>query len=564
MRDMNRRNGERGGALLLAIIVAIVLIGITAAYISVSLWNSRRTTNSLFGTQALYIAEAGAGDYVQMLNTQPPIAVPSSLSKGYGRGTYKVTSVNYGADGVDNDKFNGVDDAYESGFMELQVEGTFGDVTRRLNVILTRNPGGVFWNAVFAGNSAGKNYTLKFSGTGTQGDRVQGDVYSGGKLEHSGDANLLNTDGTAGSDQVMYASTDSDALTATSSQGSKPAYVQGNQPLLDITSMDYESKAKTDPKYVDVRSALETKGNPSAPGNSYGNGFVKDNKFSGNPASHNGTCGKAQQQITDPNEPAHIFRLNPDDDANPANGDRAYRFMGDKQTKNPRNYHLEDATMPPAQGEKYSEVNPQWVKLAPTGNDKVYYVDGNLWINNSPTFTFKWAHSDPAMKITIIVKGNIYICDNLYYQNEMSDAVALIAIKDDVNLPNKHPDDPMFNGAADREKAARDYNMQNGSGNIFFGDPIAGTTERFETYLYAENNFYDNNLGAADSMATNILGNMTAGNQVAIQRDPKKYSKLQVVFDDKIRTGKAVPPGLPSNPSSSATDWLVASWKQVP
>jgi hypothetical protein len=42
------------------------------------------------------------------------------------------------------------------------------------------------------------------------------------------------------------------------------------------------------------------------------------------------------------------------------------------------------------------------------------------------------------------------------------------------------------------------------------------------------------------------------------------HSRMDVIFDDKIRTGRAVPPGLPKNPTTASGTWYIASWKQLP
>jgi len=103
------------------------------------------------------------------------------------------------------------------------------------------------------------------------------------------------------------------------------------------------------------------------------------------------------------------------------------------------------------------------------------------------------------------------------------------------------------------------------SGNVYFGDPLYGTTRRFEGYMYADNNFYDNNLGTPSSMTTTVFGNMTAGNQVQIQRDLAHggHVRLQVDFDDKAKLGNG-PPGLPPTAGGSAGGWVIVSWKQDP
>ena len=86
------------------------------------------------------------------------------------------------------------------------------------------------------------------------------------------------------------------------------------------------------------------------------------------------------------------------------------------------------------------------------------------------------------------------------------------------------------------------------SGNIYFGDPVFGTLEQMHAFMYAENNFYDNNLTPTGSATVTVHGNMTAGNQVPINRDfGQQHSKLTVNFDDRISVGDLDMPGLPSD-----------------
>ena len=81
--------------------------------------------------------------------------------------------------------------------------------------------------------------------------------------------------------------------------------------------------------------------------------------------------------------------------------------------------------------------------------------------------------------------------------------------------------------------------------------------------MYAENNFYDNNLSAAGSTKVTLNGNMTAGNQVLINRNyGNSYSKLTVNYDDRLATGAATLPGLPgSTPGGNA--WTMAVWHEI-
>ncbi|MEQ1892708.1 MAG: polymer-forming cytoskeletal protein [Planctomycetota bacterium] len=227
----------------------------------------------------------------------------------------------------------------------------------------------------------------------------------------------------------------------------------------------------------------------------------------------NALGGKAWQLPE--SSPAHIFRKNP--------SDRASNTSATAKD----DYFLEDPYEPVKtdSGSNGSDACP--ISLAGIGgepgtnaNHKVYYIDGNLWIHNKITYSFQIQHDlANGVQVTFVAKGNIYFSDNLFYDNTGKDGVAFIAMKD---------------------------STVSDSGNIYFGDPVFGTLEAMHAFMYAENNFYDNNLSASGSAKVAVYGNMTAGNQVAINRDyGSQHSKLTVNYDGRIAAGSLDMPGLP-------------------
>ncbi|MSR62501.1 MAG: hypothetical protein EXS08_08655 [Planctomycetes bacterium] len=238
--------------------------------------------------------------------------------------------------------------------------------------------------------------------------------------------------------------------------------------------------------------------------------------------------------------PAHIFRKNPNDRTNETSGTAK------------DDYFIEDPYEPVRNDSKSDGSDAYMISLAgvngkpgTSSNHKVFYIDGNLWIHNYPTASFKFASEAGGLQVTFVVKGNIYISDNIYYGDKAQDGVAFIAMKD---------------------AAVAD------SGNVYFGDPKFGTLERMYAFLYAENNFLDTNLSATGSAKVELFGNMTAGNQVKINRDftttvnGKKviqHSKLTVDFDERIANGELKMPGLPKNTADEANDFTILSWREV-
>jgi hypothetical protein len=125
----------------------------------------------------------------------------------------------------------------------------------------------------------------------------------------------------------------------------------------------------------------------------------------------------------------------------------------------------------------------------------------------------------------------------LFYDNPTKDGVAFIAMKD---------------------AEVKD------SGNIYFGDPEFGTLEQMHAFMYAEENFYDVNLAAEGSASVKLYGNMTAGNQVLIERDFEgDHSQLMVDFDERIKDGSLEIPGLPKSKHGGTVHYEIRSWRRV-
>jgi hypothetical protein len=130
------------------------------------------------------------------------------------------------------------------------------------------------------------------------------------------------------------------------------------------------------------------------------------------------------------------------------------------------------------------------------GIDRVYYVDGDVWVHSKPTYGFKMTG-----KSTIVATGNIHICDNLQYADANSDMLGLVA------LGNYDEDGELVSG-----------------GNVYFGDPGYGNMAVFSGMMFAANNFYYNTDPVGSQLLEpesgfTITGNLTALNQISIDRD---------------------------------------------
>jgi hypothetical protein len=204
------------------------------------------------------------------------------------------------------------------------------------------------------------------------------------------------------------------------------------------------------------------------------------------------------------------------------------------------------------------------------GQNRVYYVDGDVWIHSKRTYGFV-----VDGLVTIVATGNIHICDNIIYDNEDSllGLVALGQYDDDGDLVS--------------------------GGDLFFGDPRYGTTYTVSALMFAGNDFLYNidtvtRDPAEPTTGINIYGNFAALNQVHIYRvwytdsgtgDARaadfvpgtgwidvetqqvlnswekgtiRQYRMNVTYDDRVRTAATRPPGLPRGGDSifaGVTNW---------
>jgi hypothetical protein len=215
---------------------------------------------------------------------------------------------------------------------------------------------------------------------------------------------------------------------------------------------------------------------------------------------------------------SHIFRLNPTDRKTECDGTVK------------EDYFLEDPWHNPTSSTSLSPSAATEVSLGDDGTHDgktrlLYYIDGNLWIHNLKTFSFALSAGEDDVLITFVVKGNIYFSDNVLLRDPAKDGVAFIAIKDD-----KVED----------------------SGNIIFGDKTFGTLEKMEAFMFAENDFRDQNLPATGSEVVEVRGLMSAGNQINIEREKDgRRTKLVLEHDDRLMKGLLDLPGIPAPPNES-------------
>lgn len=471
----NSHSRRRGSVLLVALIAVMVIAALATSMLTVNTGRTQERDTSIAATKSLYIAESGMSDAIERITAGNLAAsVGASAEVGFSGGVYRFEIVDNG----DNT-------------CEVTAFGTYAGISRATRVVMEREGEGIYASALFAGNSSGDPaYDMKFGGSGTSADDINGNIYSGGNVLIDGDASL-------------------DGLVRASGTVSGGSFAPGMEPktgaslpVPDIAAMNYEKNHD-----YDVVSL-----------------------FSSATYASSSLGGKAWQLPEE--SPAHIFRKNPSDRTSNTSATTKDDYFLEDPYESVNSSSVVDA----AHG-THITLSGQDGNPGSSGTDRVYFIDGNLWIHNPNIFSFTMynAGSEP-IRATFVVKGNIYISDNILYQGTGKDGIAFVTIKD-ADVPD--------------------------SGNIYFGDPTFGTLERMDAFMYAENNFYDNNLSAVGSAKVTVNGNMTAGNQVRINRDAGKvHSKLTVNFDGRLIDDTLVLPGLPA---ASGVDpvWRVRSWNEV-
>jgi hypothetical protein len=192
------------------------------------------------------------------------------------------------------------------------------------------------------------------------------------------------------------------------------------------------------------------------------------------------------------------------------------------------------------------------------GENRVYYVDGDVWVHSQPTYGFL-----VDGQVTIVATGDIHISDNIKYADSES-VLGLVALG-------------QYDGSGQLVSG----------GNIYFGDPRAGTMYTVSALMFAADSFLyntDSITGGTVEPETGFLvyGNLNALNKVSIQRewydadgtgearpayfDPStnqwadletktsltsteinslRHYQMAITYDDRVRTQETQPPGLP-------------------
>ena len=473
---------SRGQASILAAFTLLVIGSLAGVILSVSYRHSGEIRSSVAESRAFFAAQAGANEALASL------AAGETVALGSAEEPFECDGATYWYE---------LEDLGDGAWL-VRSHGRADRAERTLEVELEITEGGPFFHGVFAGNSSGDpSYVLELNGKSGQKDEIDGSVYSGGDLAVSEDAVVTG---------AMRASGDVRGGDLDQREAGK------REPIPDLVGMHYEATA----------------------------GVQVAREFTASTYSASASLGGSAWQVPEAS-PAHIFRKNPSD-----------RLEGVDATAKD-DYYLEDPYESVRLDSGWDGSDATMLSLSgtdgepgPSSNQKVFFIDGNLWLHNKHTYSFKFAGDGSAgLGVTFVVKGNIYFADNLFTSDENRDGVAFIALKDD--------------SVAD-------------SGNIYFGDPTFGTLREMHAFLYAENDFYDTNLSSSSSSIVELVGNMTAGNQIKIQRDYTRttrrvttttHTKLKIEFDERIANGELDLPGIPGTSAGAEGGLTVVSWREV-
>jgi hypothetical protein len=214
-------------------------------------------------------------------------------------------------------------------------------------------------------------------------------------------------------------------------------------------------------------------------------------------------------------------------------------------------------------GDPYESSNIDRISVSYDGNNKIYYVDGNLWIEPMGEISRIVKSPVDGTRIAVIVRGNIYFSDTLSYEDPENDALLFIALTDGESYTDGNGNNQYDAGEAILHDDGDGVyeGPREGSGNIHFGDPNGGPLGHVHGFMYADNYFQEHVLDGNNGqpLPFEVTGFMSAGEQVRIQRDYNgKHAKMVVDFDARVVDGVVALPGFPEKEASGEIGLL--SW----
>jgi len=608
---------ERGSILAISVFLMLLVAGMALAYMTVSQYSAKQIMARQERVRAQYVAEAGLQAAMRDIDSGGTGAVRGELRGG----RYQVAVLKWDADKKDNDGDGQVDESDEGYYQTFKCTGIVGRAQEHVEIVLAQeryHP--LFYRAIYAGNwTKDGSYQMKFGGGGTQEQQCarcggtgtittttyttcptcKGTGTSGttttvcpkcggaGKYQRWGRWRTCTQCGGTGTVTTQVACTDCNGMgqtrTGTKTEpcpdckgtGTQTVQVGGQPDRIDGDIYCNGDVVFDDGSYcggkVEATGAIT--GNAAAeeqegadridPPDLQAMDYEHDADFkvtaSGNWSKWVGSGSYASYAggyRLPESDPGHIFVKDLREDLG-IQTDLQNFFMED-----PYAGWVTDRDEPdsPTYGKSQSQIT-----LAKGGNDRTYFVDGNLWIEpHSYSLKLKSPTAD-GTHITIVARGNIFVCDGFYYEKPAKDGICFIALGrgesfTDVNHNKKYdPGEPILH---DNGNGVYDGPSE-GSGNIYFGDPNVGPMGTMYSYYYAENNFYDHVLDRnSKPLDFKIIGSMSAGNLVDIHRDMGgEHAQLEVDYDTRLEDGGLALPGLPKHRSTTTSGWSTLSWR---
>lgn len=514
------QRSRRGNVVVATLVVLAILLGLSAAFLSVSTMNSKTLVFSEERETALEITESAIAAAFYALKEEEF----GEDAEGEDSGSINGGSYSFSISRIEGDDTNRL--------RKIIAQGTFGETTRKIEAIAkTGLAHEVFYHALYAGNvSEDPSYAMRFGGGGeTEGDPVwvrtvhfsrwrgwrstwelqnlvdvtEPDVIgNGGDVHSNGDIVL---EGNAVVEGVMSATGDIYLPDTEEAAGGGNVHIEPPE----WENIYPENLAEEHAGLLIDVAARFAEGTTT---------LVNTGVESG--------MNSTVTTVDSESDPAHIFALGVSDDLGAAGAtDNPNYFLGDW-------YELT--------GGNTNRRNGETITIDGDGNEKVYFVEGNVWVETNGYGPTIYGPDGGTVRVTIIARGNIYVADEVS-MDVANSAIALVAVTDGESyhdLDENHVftfTDTNDNGVHDAGEPHSDPILHDdgngvydgpieGSGNVYFGDPNVGPLGHVNAFMYAENSFDDWALdrdvsGGNVPQDFEVTGIMTAGDQLNIRRD---------------------------------------------
>jgi hypothetical protein len=479
----SRTKSRKGIALAAAVICILILTILGFSVLFVASNEITLTKHDINRTKAFYLAEAG----VEVLGANLSKGIYSSIdATQFGAGTYQVD-------------FNSTADPPFAVAI-----GTVGGQQRRIRV----NAGFLappYENGIYAGGLAGINWALSLRGKNNP--TIVKDAWNN-PIGNVGGKDKINGNIFVDGDVYLYEQSRVDPPV-----GVNPFDLHGDVTSTGDVNVDSMAGAA-------VAGTITENADPLYPPNMLAMNYPVNNTY--NVSQHfQGKTLTYEGYLPSGDPLRNVFAKNPGN-------------MSSECGSTPG----DDYFLTPSTGFSGGSWN-----TAPTpldiGDGQVYYIDGDLWIHSKSTYGFKISGNS-----TIVVTGNIHLCDNTVYADPNVDMMGLVAL-------GKY--DPCTS------------ELESG-GNIYYGDPTTGTLYVCSSMMFAADSFYYNCMGV-DSYSGEpesgfiVNGNISALNKVAIERDWYTKYEYQYVHVGMSWVWKWVQTGV--HPASYRYNSVSHQWEWV-